>query len=300
MSRKEKGDGDSATQKCGPNRHCPHSHFILWSDLECIFAVHRRVIAMDSQTDSGNWWGFSHSSRWWQSQDYPVQSSLTRIYKKRWMRIRLRKSCVLPMRRARNNSESQQHQDMSNQRRSINWRSGWKKNRFLTEAMTSSVRKASFSIGLGVCQGTSCQPDGPWRREDAETVPWLPCIWRWDRTSLFFSWKTAWYSQEKNHGQDPGNHIEGINQYEIADLWRQRSPHRWWWHIQETSSSSTFLSKRCVNEIIERLDWWSNISKILIIKGLDNQVHLQQNGDKLFKHIDPPWYQTQHCVNRVM
>ncbi len=25
-------------------------------------------------------------------------------------------------------------------------------------------------------------------------------------------------SQEKNHGQDPGKHIEGINQYEIADL----------------------------------------------------------------------------------
>ena len=152
MSRKEKGDGDSATQKCGPNRHCPHSHFILWSDLECIFAVHRRVIAMDSQTDSGNWWGFSHSSRWWQSQDYPVQSSLTRIYKKRWMRIRLR---------------------------------------------NRSVR-------------------------------------RWDRVSLFFSWKTAWYSQEKNEGQDPGNHIEVRNQYQIADCWWQRSLHQWWWHIQET------------------------------------------------------------------
>jgi hypothetical protein len=40
------------------------------------------------------------------------------------MRIRLRKSFVLPMRRARNNTESQQHQDMSNQRSSINWRSG--------------------------------------------------------------------------------------------------------------------------------------------------------------------------------
>ena len=29
-----------------------------------------------------------------------------------------------------------------------------KENRFLTSLMTSSVRKASFSIGLGVCQGT--------------------------------------------------------------------------------------------------------------------------------------------------
>ncbi len=70
------------------------------------------------------------------------------------MRIRLRKSCVLPMRRVWNNTESQQHQDMSNQRRSIKWRSGWKKNRFCTCLMTSSVRKTSFSIGLGVCQDT--------------------------------------------------------------------------------------------------------------------------------------------------
>jgi len=29
-----------------------------------------------------------------------------------------------------------------------------KENRFLTSLMTSSVRKTSFSIGLGVCQGT--------------------------------------------------------------------------------------------------------------------------------------------------
>ena len=41
-----------------------------------------------------------------------------------WTKIRLRKRCVLPIRRARKNSEPQQHQDMSNQRRSINWRSG--------------------------------------------------------------------------------------------------------------------------------------------------------------------------------
>ncbi len=41
-------------------------------------------------------------------------------------------------------------------------------------------------------------------------------------------------SQEKDHGQDPGKHIEVINQYDVADLWWQRSLHRWWWHIQET------------------------------------------------------------------
>ena len=27
---------------------------------------------------------------------------------------------------------------------------------------------------------------------------------------------------------------EGINQYDVTDLWWQRSPHRRWWHIQET------------------------------------------------------------------
>ena len=36
---------------------------------------------------------------------------------------------------------------------------------------------------------------------------------------LFFSvGKHDVCSQEKNHGQDPGNHIEGINQYQITDL----------------------------------------------------------------------------------
>jgi len=29
-------------------------------------------------------------------------------------------------------------------------------------------------------------------------------------------------------------HIEDINQYDVADLWWQRSLHRWWWHRQET------------------------------------------------------------------
>ncbi len=47
--------------------------------------------------------------------------------------------------------------------------------------------------------------------------------WRRDRASLYCSWKTAWWSQEKDHGQDDGNHIEIRNEYQIADLWWQRS-----------------------------------------------------------------------------
>ncbi len=54
---------------------------ILWSGLEYIFAANSWVVAMDSQTDSGNWWGFLQTSWWWQSQDYSVQSSLTRVYR---------------------------------------------------------------------------------------------------------------------------------------------------------------------------------------------------------------------------
>ena len=52
----------------------------------------------------------------------------------------------------------------------------------------------------------SCQPGVPLRREDVEALPWLPCIWRRDRASL------------KYYGLDPGKHIEGINQYDVADL----------------------------------------------------------------------------------
>jgi hypothetical protein len=66
----------------GTKRHCTHSHFVLRSGLECIFASHRWVITMDVQTDSVNSWGFSESNWWWKSQDFPVQSSLTRIWKK--------------------------------------------------------------------------------------------------------------------------------------------------------------------------------------------------------------------------
>ncbi len=63
---------------------------------------------------------------------------------------------------------------------------------------------------------------------------WFPCIWRVDRATLYFSWKTAWCSQEIHYGQDAGKHIEDRNQNQIADLRWQRSLNRWWWHIQET------------------------------------------------------------------
>ncbi len=35
---------------------------------------------------------------------------------------------------------------------------------------------------------------------------------------VFFSAGKQRCSQEKDHGQDPGNHIAGINQYEVPDL----------------------------------------------------------------------------------
>jgi hypothetical protein len=61
-------------------------------------------------------------------------------------------------------------------------------------------------------------------------------IWRWkDTVIVSFSWKTTWCSQEKDYGQDSVIHtVEDRNQYLIADLWWQRSLHRWWWCIQET------------------------------------------------------------------
>ncbi len=45
------------------------------------------------------------------------------------------------------------------------------------------------------------------------------------RSSLYCSWKTVWWSQENHYGQDAGNHIENRNEYQIADLWWQRSLH---------------------------------------------------------------------------
>ena len=120
---------------------------------------------------------------------------------------------------------------MTNHRISINWKSGSKKNQFLTSLMTD--RHLSL-LEVSSVRSHSSQPNVPWCHENVETVPWLPCIWRQDRVSLLCRWKTTWYSQEKNYGQDPRKHIEDINQYHVVDLWWQRSLHRWWWYIQET------------------------------------------------------------------
>ena len=60
------------------------------------------------------------------------------------------------------------------------------------------------------------------------------CIWSRDRSSLYFIWKTAWCSQEKESGQDTVNLIEDRNQYQITDLWWQRNFHGWWCHIHQT------------------------------------------------------------------
>ncbi len=61
----------------------------------------------------------------------------------------------------------------------------------------------------------SCEGNVPWCRWDVETVPWLPWIWRRDRESLYCRWKTTWWSQEKDHGQDSGKHIEVRNEYKL-------------------------------------------------------------------------------------
>jgi hypothetical protein len=45
-----------------------------------------------------------------------------------------------------------------------------------------------------------------------------PVIWRRDRMSLYFTWKTTCLSQEKEYGQDTGKHSEFRNQYQISDL----------------------------------------------------------------------------------
>jgi hypothetical protein len=43
---------------------------------------------------------------------------------------------------------------------------------------------------------------------------------------VFFQLENSMMLSKKNPGQDPGKLIEGINQYQIADLLRQRSLHR--------------------------------------------------------------------------
>ena len=61
----------------------------------------------------------------------------------------------------------------------------WKP-QFLSFRMTTSARKTSFILTWSSVRAHSCQPN---RRTlmslAAETVPWLSCIWRQDRSSLY-------------------------------------------------------------------------------------------------------------------
>ena len=90
--------------------------------------------------------------------------------------------------------------------------------------MTISVRKTSFTIGVGVCQGTLMSTKRTFMSLECGdssslgTMVALHLTLRRDRVSLLCSWKTARYSQEKNYEQDPEKHIEDMNQYHVADL----------------------------------------------------------------------------------
>jgi hypothetical protein len=123
-----------------------------------------------------------------------------------------------------------------------------------------------------------------------------------------------------------GNHIEGINQYEIADLWRQRSLHlmmmahtgnasslRWselgrrkgveevvvtWAYSVALVCLLLFVSKRFVNEIIKWLDYQSNISKRLIIKGLDNQTQVYKYVCLIIKSLDTQVQKLHNQINQ--
>ena len=70
------------TKENKPTRYWQSCHTFIRSGL--CFQENRWVIAMDSQTDCGNWWGFSQSTWWWQSEEYPVQSVVGRIWQERW------------------------------------------------------------------------------------------------------------------------------------------------------------------------------------------------------------------------
>ncbi len=144
---------------------------------------------------------------------------------------------VLTIRWPRNNSESQQYQDMSSHRFSINWRSWWKKTQIRTSLMTSSVRKVSFNIGLGVCQVTlmstkrtdvvrmwrqfhGCHPSG-------DGIEWV-----------FFSTGKQ-HDALKKRTMDKS--LENTLKTSINTMLSTRDDkgncqklHRWWWHIQET------------------------------------------------------------------
>ncbi len=78
-----------------------------------------------------------------------------------------------------------------------------------------------------------------------------------------FNWKTVWWSQEKDHGHDVRNHIEGRNEYQIADLSWQRSLQRW-----------------------NTTDYQMTVSNVLIIKSLilDFSLSVWLSEDLIIKH----------------
>ena len=104
-----------------------------------------------------------------------------------------------------------------------------------------------------------------------------------------FFWVGKQNDTLKKNGQDPGKHMEDINQCHVVDLWWHRSLHQWWWHIQETqvpygdllsvftlTSLISTVSNRFVKEIIKWLDYQSNISKTWLSKSLMTQTQFSK------------------------
>ena len=59
-------------------------HTLTWCGMHFKWVEgHRWINSMDSETDCGNWSGFSQSSWWWKSKDYSLKSSLGRIRQER-------------------------------------------------------------------------------------------------------------------------------------------------------------------------------------------------------------------------
>ena len=59
-----------------------------------------------------------------------------------------------------------------------------------------------------------------------------------------------------------------------------------------------FVSKRFVNEIIKWIDYQSNISKRLIIKGLDNQTQVYKYVCLIIKSLDTQVQKVHNQVNQ--
>jgi hypothetical protein len=109
---------------------------------------------------------------------------------------------------------------MATHRLSINWRNGSKKTQFLASLMTISVGKTSFTIGVGVCQGTLMSTKSTlitvvrmWKQFHG-----CPASGGGIERVFFAAGKQHGALKKKNWRQDPGKNIEGSNQYQITDL----------------------------------------------------------------------------------